>query len=147
MIRSKGQNHKYKIASKHGFIKGTFLAKQLTYCEGYNAETIQIFPAELDKSKLISIQQACTTFGGRSSCTCKGDSSKSSRCPCKASGVFCTMLCHRGRGGNQKCMLFSDFCMECRDVDETQGGVHYTTLVIFSYLLSRIINCVDVLLS
>jgi hypothetical protein len=120
VIRSKGMNHKYKIASKHGFIKGTFLAKQLTYHEGYNSEIIQIFPAELDKSKPISIQQACTTFGGHASCTCKGDCSKSSRCSCKAAGVFCTTLCHKGRGANQKCTLFSEFCEECTDVVETK---------------------------
>jgi hypothetical protein len=34
VIRSKGMNQKYKIASKHGFIKGTFPAKQLTYHKG-----------------------------------------------------------------------------------------------------------------
>jgi hypothetical protein len=62
VLRSKGQNYKYKIASKHGFIKGTFLAKQLMHHEGYNTEIIQIFPAELDKSKPLSIQQTCSTF-------------------------------------------------------------------------------------
>jgi hypothetical protein len=109
VIRSMGQNCKYKIACKHGFIKGTFFAKQLTHHEGYNTEIMQISPAELDKSKPVSTQQVCTTAGGHASCTFKSDCSKSSK-PCKAAGIFCTTVCHKGRGANKQCILFRDLC-------------------------------------
>jgi hypothetical protein len=63
----------------HGFIKGMFNAQQLAYWKGYTPEITQIFPAQLDKNKPVSIQQACTAFGSQASCTCKGDCSKISR--------------------------------------------------------------------
>ncbi len=84
VIRNKGHNPKYKLASKQGFIKRTFLAKHLSYHEGYTSEIIQIFPAQLDKKKPVSIHHACTAFRGQTSCACKGDCSKISRCLCKA---------------------------------------------------------------
>ncbi len=103
----------------HGFMKGTFIAQQLACWEGYTAEKIQILSAQLDKSKPISIQQACTAFGGQASCTCKGDCSKISRCSCKAAGIFCTTLCLRGSGVNKICTLFSDLCTDCTDIVES----------------------------
>jgi hypothetical protein len=119
MTRSMGQNRKYKIAIKHGFIKGTFFAKPLAYHEDYTAEIKQNFPAELDKSKPVSMQQASATFGGCASCTSNGDCSKRSRFLCKAAGIFCTTLCHKRRGANKQCTLFSDLCTECTDVVES----------------------------
>jgi hypothetical protein len=102
VIENKGHQHKYKVVSKHGFIKRTILATQLAYHEGYTQEIIQIFPAQLDKSKPISIQHAYTLFGGHASCTCKGDCSKITRYSSKTVGVFCTSLCHKGRGEIKK---------------------------------------------
>jgi hypothetical protein len=47
---------------------------------------INIF--RMHKDKPLSVQQACTAFGG----------------------TLCTSLCHRGRGGNKMFTLFSDLC-------------------------------------
>jgi hypothetical protein len=119
VITNRGHKHKYKIARKHGFIKGMFNAQQLAYWKGYSPEITQIFPAQLKKHKSVSIQQACTAFGSQASCTCKGDCSKISRYSCKAGGIFCTILCHKGRGANKECTLFSDLCTECTVVVES----------------------------
>jgi hypothetical protein len=119
VITIREHKHKYKIASKHGFIKGTFIAQQLANQESYTAEIIQIFPVQLNKNKPISIKAACTAFGGQASCTCKGDWLKISRCSCKAASVFCAPLCHKGRGANKKCTLFNYLFTECTDVVES----------------------------
>ena len=107
---NKGKSTKYKLATKHGFLKGTFSNDQLDYRKNYTGDILQIKPLELDTEKELSVQQAATAFGGHACCNCQGDCSKISRCSCKAAGTFCTSLCHRGRGGNKQCTLFSDLC-------------------------------------
>jgi hypothetical protein len=109
-VMNKGKSTKYKLATKHGFLKGTFSNDQLDYRKNYTGDILQIKPLELDTEKELSVQQAATAFGGHACCNCQGDCSKISRCSCKAAGTFCTSLCHRGRGGNKQCTLFSDLC-------------------------------------
>jgi hypothetical protein len=45
-------------------------------------EIIQTYPIGLDKNMPLPVQQACSSFLGEASCTCKGDCSKISRCSC-----------------------------------------------------------------
>jgi hypothetical protein len=111
-VVSKGKSTKYKVATKHGFLKETFSGDLLDYGKNYTSDILQIKPSELEKEKELSVIQAATAFGGHASCNCQGDCSKLSRCSCKAAGTFCTSLCHRGRGGNKQCTLFSDLCCE-----------------------------------
>jgi hypothetical protein len=99
---------KYVLATKHGYLKGFFRKEQLDYRENYTADILQINLTNLDRDKPLSVQQACMAFGGHASCSCQGDCSKISRCSCRAAGTFCTSLCHRGRGSNKTCTLFSD---------------------------------------
>ncbi len=48
---SKGKSTKYKIATKHGILKGTFSGDQLDYRKNYTADILQIKPSELEKEK------------------------------------------------------------------------------------------------
>ena len=76
---NKGKSTKYKLATKHGFLKGTFSNDQLDYRKNYTGDILQIKPSELDTEKELSVQQAATAFGGHACCNCQGDCSKISR--------------------------------------------------------------------
>jgi hypothetical protein len=69
---------KYVLATKRGYLKGLFRKEQLDYRENYTADILQTDVAKMEKDKPLSVQQACTAFGGHSSCSCIGDCSKTS---------------------------------------------------------------------
>jgi hypothetical protein len=71
-VMKKGKSIKYKLATKHGFLKGTFSGEQLDYRKCYTGDILQIKPLELDKEKVLSVQQAATEFWGNTCCNCQG---------------------------------------------------------------------------
>jgi hypothetical protein len=73
MNKGKSKSTKYKLATKHGFLKGTFSNDQLDYRKNYTSDIPQIKPLELDTEKELSVQQAATAFGGHACCNCQGD--------------------------------------------------------------------------
>jgi hypothetical protein len=69
---NKEKSTKYKLATKHGFLKGTYSGDQLDYRKCYTGDILQIKPLELDKEKELSVQLAVTTSGGHACCNCQG---------------------------------------------------------------------------
>jgi hypothetical protein len=83
--------------------------KQLTG-KKYTKEILRIDPTIEDFQTGLSLQQACREFNNLTGCNCVTDCSLAARCPCKVAGVYCTTLCHKGRGKNKFCSLFADLC-------------------------------------
>jgi len=116
-VSNKGDCRVYSVASKHGYIRGTFMRDNLQHHKNYTAEILN-FSTELDGfKKNLSLQNACDEVALGTSCNCSGDCSKIAHCSCKAAGTFCTSLCHSGRGKNKKCTLLEDLCCSEGDYD------------------------------
>ncbi len=103
----------YKMCSKHGRLSGTFSRAEVAYRKNYSKEILRIDPTIEDFQTELSLQQACREFNNLTGCNCVTDCSLAARCSCKGTGMYCTTLCHEGRGKNKFCTLFADlFCAE-----------------------------------
>jgi hypothetical protein len=111
-----GDVNVYNVASKHGYIRGTFMRDDLIHHKNYTAQILNYSTEVEGFKKNLSLQKACDELALGTSCNCSGDCSKNARCSCKAAGTFCTSLCHSGRGKNRKCTLLEDLC--CSEPDD-----------------------------
>jgi hypothetical protein len=80
------------ISNQQGSLEGLFRREQLDYRENYAAEILQINISGMDKDKPLSVQKACTAFGGHASCSCQGVCSKIARCSGREARSFCTSM-------------------------------------------------------
>jgi hypothetical protein len=119
-ISEKNKMIKYCVACKEGYLEGNYGRNELMHCKKYTSKILQIHPNTPNFKNDLTIQDACKSFLNLASCNCKGDCSNTSQCSCKLAGVFCTSLCHKGRGGNNKCTLFHD--LECSTSDDESNG-------------------------
>jgi len=113
---------RYKVCSKHGHLTGTFSRSEVAYRKNYSKEILKIDPSIEDFKSKLSLQQACQEFGNLTGCNCVTDCSVAARCSCKVAGIYCTTLCHKGRGKNKCCTLFADLC--CREEEEDEDEVN-----------------------
>ena len=95
VIVSVDEHQQYKLATKKGFLKGTFSRNYFDICK---RSVLKI--QDVDKTKEISIREACTqeskTGGqGVERCQCKGQC-KNRQCSCKNAGILCNSKCHIG---------------------------------------------------
>jgi hypothetical protein len=119
-ISEKNKMIKYCVACKEGYLEGNYGRNELMHCKKYTSKILQIHPNTPNFKNDLTIQDACKSFLNLASCNCKGDCSNTSQCSCKLAGVFCTSLCHKGRGGNNKRTLFHD--LECSTSDDKSNG-------------------------
>jgi hypothetical protein len=119
-ISERNKTIKYCVACKEGHLQGNYGRNELMHRRKYTSEILRIDPNTPNFKKNLTIQDACKSFFNVTSCNCKGDCSNTSRCSCKLAGVFCTSLCHKGRGGNNKCTLFHD--LECSTSDDESNS-------------------------
>jgi hypothetical protein len=95
-------NIRYKVASKDGFISGTFSRGELRPQEHVTAKLMGINVSQLEggpKTALTPLQahSMYLPIGGKNTkCRCKMDCSKSPSCSCRKAGKFCTKHCHKG---------------------------------------------------
>jgi hypothetical protein len=99
---SQSGNIRYKVASKDGFISGTFSRGELRPQEHVTAKLMGINVSELEggpKTALTPLQahSMYLPIGGKNTkCRCKMDCSKSPSCSCRKAGKFYTKHCHKG---------------------------------------------------
>jgi hypothetical protein len=99
---SQSRNIRYRVASKYGFISGTFSRGELRPQEHVTVKLMGINITELEKSKekALSPLQAHSRnlpIGGKiTKYWCKTDCSKSTTCSCKKAEKFCAKHCYKG---------------------------------------------------
>ena len=106
-IRRPGQPPVYIVASKDGYLKGTYHRDRLVHVPKV---TMAIMGIDLEKEGMrrnITDAQASNLYnmsGGGSVCKCtRADCATSSSCSCRKKNKFCTSKCHGGRGNNRLC--------------------------------------------
>ncbi len=116
----KGDVTKYTVASKFGYLRGTFVRRDLSHRKNYTVPILNLDPEVDGLKENLSLQDACNELALGVTGNCSGDCSSISCCSCKAAGTFCTSLCHSGRGKNKKCTLLNDLCCSGSDNSESE---------------------------
>jgi hypothetical protein len=99
---SQSGNIRYKVASKDGFISGTFSRGELRPQEHATTKLMGIHVSELEggpKTAFTPLQAHIMylPIGGKNTkCRCKMDCIKSLSCSCRKAGKFCMKHCHKG---------------------------------------------------
>jgi hypothetical protein len=71
-VNNKGGVKVYNVASKHGYIRGTFIRDDHIHLKNYNAHTLN-FSTEVEGfKKNLSLQKACNEVALGTSCNCSG---------------------------------------------------------------------------
>jgi hypothetical protein len=107
-ISSKNEKMAYSLACKEGHLEDNYARNDLMHRKKYTSKILLINTDTPNFKNNITVQEACKSFLNVTSCNCEGDCSNTNRSSSKLAGIFCTSLCHKGRGGNSKCTLFHD---------------------------------------
>jgi hypothetical protein len=110
----------YNVASRHRYIRGTFIRDDCIHYKTYTAQILNLSTEVEGFKKTLSLQNSCDEVALGTSCNCSGDCSKATHCLCEAAGAFCTSLCHSCRGKNKNCTLLEDLCCSEEDYDSEE---------------------------
>jgi len=96
----------YAVVSKYAYLRGMWKWNDVVHHKDNSADILCFNWMKPGFKKGISVQGTCNSVANNTMCNCSGDCWKIAQCSWKASGTFCTSICHNGRGeGNEKYML------------------------------------------